>query len=337
LLKFEINLVCAHCHNGKMITASYSPVNTVMTEQPGQLIHMDTISPSRICSTGGKWYVLVIVDDYSRYSWVLFLESKDDVFEHFRSLALRLNNAHLNCLKATRSDNETEFKNTSFDQFCLEHGVDQQFSAPHVPQQNGVMERNNNTLVEMSRMMLDEHRTPRCFWADGISTACYISNRIFLHSILNLTLFELRIGRKPSVSHLRPFRCKCFILKHGNLDKFESRSSDGIFLKYTPHDISYRVFNLEANTIIESCDMTFDEITPCPCDAFECAGDKERNESIFVDEEILGFDDDEDESLHPSTSSFELVPTSTLEAEAPQATTSSTSVVVASRVEVGGG
>jgi transposase InsO family protein len=101
---------------------------------------MDTVRPSRVRSMGGKWYVLVIVDDYSHYSWVFFLESKDEVFEHFRSLALRLNNEHPNCLKAIRSDNGTEFRNTSFDEFCLEHGIDQQVFAPRVPQQNGVME-----------------------------------------------------------------------------------------------------------------------------------------------------------------------------------------------------
>jgi hypothetical protein len=82
----------------------------------------------------------------------------------------------------------------------------------------------------MARTMLVEHRTPRRFWANAISTACYISNRIFLHSILHLTRFELRFGRKSSISHLRSFGCKCFVLKHENLDKFESRSFDGICL-----------------------------------------------------------------------------------------------------------
>jgi transposase InsO family protein len=148
---------------------------------------MDIVSPSWVRSMGGKWYVLVIVDNYSRYSWVFFLESKDEVFEHFRSLTLRLNNEHPNCLKAIRSDNETEFRNASFDEFCLEHGIDHQFSTPRVPQQNVVVEQKNRTLVEMARTMLDEHRTPRRFWADAISTACYISNRIFLPSILHLT------------------------------------------------------------------------------------------------------------------------------------------------------
>jgi transposase InsO family protein len=123
-----------------MIAASHSSVNTVMTEQPGQLLHMDTVGPSRVLSKSSKWYVLVIVDDFPRYSWVFFLKSKDEVFAHFWRLALRLNNELPNYLKAIHSDNGIEFKNASFDQFCLEHGVDQQFSAPRVPQQNVVVE-----------------------------------------------------------------------------------------------------------------------------------------------------------------------------------------------------
>jgi hypothetical protein len=83
LLKFESNLICAPCHHGKMITTTHSLVNTVMTEQPRQLLHMNTVGPSWVRSMGGKWYVLVIVDDYSRYSWVFFIESKDEMFEHF--------------------------------------------------------------------------------------------------------------------------------------------------------------------------------------------------------------------------------------------------------------
>jgi transposase InsO family protein len=150
-----------------------------------------------------------------------------------------LNNEHSNCLKVIRSDNETEFRNISFDEFYLEYEIDQQFSAPRVPQQNGVVERKNHTLIEMARTMLDEHGTPRRFWADAISTACYISNQIFLRSILLLTPFELRFGRKPSVSHFRPFGCKWFVLKRGNLDKFEFRSFDDILLGYIPHGRSY--------------------------------------------------------------------------------------------------
>jgi transposase InsO family protein len=124
LLKFESDLICAPYRHGKMITTSHSLVNTMMTEHLGQLLYMDTIDPSRVRFMGGKWYVLIVVDDYSRYSWVFFLVSKVEVFEHFRSLALRLNNEHPNCLKAIHSDNKTEFRNASFNEFCLKHDID---------------------------------------------------------------------------------------------------------------------------------------------------------------------------------------------------------------------
>jgi hypothetical protein len=129
-----------------------------------------------------------------------------------------------------------------------------------------------------------------------------------LRSILHLTPFELHFGRKPSVSHFKAFGCKCFVLKRGNLDKFESRSFDGILLGYNPHGRSYRVYNFETKTVVESCDVTFDETAPCPRGVVECASDKEMGESIFVDEGLQGIDGDEDEPQHPSTSSPKHVP-----------------------------
>jgi hypothetical protein len=124
-----------------------------------------------------------------------------------------------------------------------------------------------------------------------------------------------------------------FVLKRVNLDKFESRSSDDILLGYTPHDRSYRVFNLKTNTVVESYDMIFNETIPYSHDIFECAGDKEMEESIFIDEELQGFNNDEDDPIRPSTSLPKRVPTFTLEAEAPQATTSFIVAVEVSRVE----
>jgi hypothetical protein len=138
-----------------------------------------------------------------------------------------------------------------------------------------------------------------------------------LRSILHLTPFELCFGHKPFVSHFRPFGCKCFVLKHGNLDKFESRSFDAVLLGYTPHGRSYRVYNIETNTVVESCDVTLDKTAPCPRGVFECVGDKEMVESIFVDEGLQGVNGDEEEPLLPSKSSPEHIPASILEAEAP--------------------
>jgi hypothetical protein len=117
------------------------------------------------------------------------------------------------------------------------------------------------------------------------------------------------------------------------LISFLSRSFDDILLGYTPHGRSYRVYNLETNTVVQSCDVTFDDTALCPRDVFECAGEKEMEESIFVNEGLQGVDGDEDEPLLSSTSSPKHVPASTPEAEAPRAATSSTTIVEASQVE----
>ena len=117
-MKFEKDLVCHPCRHGKMIAASHPPVNQVMTAHPGELLHMDTVGPSRVMSVGGKWYVLVIVDDFSRYSWVFFMRTKDEAFEFVRDLILRLKNELPQAMRAIRSDNGTEFKNAHFDVFC---------------------------------------------------------------------------------------------------------------------------------------------------------------------------------------------------------------------------
>ena len=137
----------------------------------------------------------------------------------------------------------------------------------------------------MAKTMLDEHRTPRRFWAEAMSTACYVANRIFLHAFMKKTSYELRFGRQPKVNHLHVFRCKCFVLKEGNLDKFESRNLDGIFLGYSLHSRAYRVLIIETNRIVETCEVTFDETAPCTNTIFESAGEDELGTDLFEEEE----------------------------------------------------
>jgi hypothetical protein len=127
--------------------------------------------------------------------------------------------------------------------------------------------------------MLDEHRTPRRFWAEAVNTACYVLNRIYLRVHKKKTYYELMHGRTPNVSHFHVFACKCFILKKGKkLDKFEARSVDGIFFGYASHSRAYRVLNLETNQIVETCEVTFDETQPCSQLVFECAVQEEEHE-----------------------------------------------------------
>ena len=169
---------------------------------------MDTVGPARVRSVGRKWYVLVIVDDFSCYSWVYFLETKDETFGFVRDLILRLKTEPpYDTIRAIRSDNGTEFKNARFEALCRDRGLGHQFSYPYVLPQNGIVERKNRTIVEMARTMLDEHRTPRKYWAEVVNTACYISNRIFLCALLKKTTYELMHRRAPKVSHLRALGC----------------------------------------------------------------------------------------------------------------------------------
>jgi transposase InsO family protein len=236
-LKYQKDLVCAPCRHGKIVATSHPPLTDVMTERPCELFHMDLVGPARVCSAGGKWYALVIVDDYnSRYAWVFFLADKGETFGFVRDLILRLKNKrHGDAVRAIRSDNGTQFKNSRFETFGHDLGLEHQFSSPYVACQNGVVERNNRSLCEMARTMLDEHRTPRRYWADVVNTACHLGNRIFLRAFMKKTCYELMHGRAPKVSHFRAFGCRCFILKKGRLNKLESRSSDGIFLGYANH------------------------------------------------------------------------------------------------------
>jgi hypothetical protein len=110
-LKYQKDLVCAPCRHSKMVAASHPPLTSVMTERPCELFHMDLVGPARVCSAAGKWYVLVIVDDYSRYAWVFFLADKGETFGFVRDLILRLKNErHGDAIRAIRSDNGSEFK-----------------------------------------------------------------------------------------------------------------------------------------------------------------------------------------------------------------------------------
>jgi hypothetical protein len=138
----------------------------------------------------------------------------------------------------------------------------------------------------MAWTMLDEHKTPRRFWAEAMNTVCYVSNRIYLRVHKKKTFYELMHSCTPNVSHFNVFGCKCFILKKGKkLDKFEARSVNGIFFGYASQSRAYRVLNLETNQIVETCKITFDKTQPRSQLVFECAGDGELSEEIFQEEE----------------------------------------------------
>ena len=130
---------------------------------------MDLFGPSRTTSLGGKYYAFVIVGDFSRYTWVLFLAHKNDVFHEFSKLCRKIQNEKGFTISCIRSDHGREFENVEFESFCDEQGIEHTFSAPRTPQQNEVVERKNRTLQEMARTILHKNNLPNYFWAKKLS------------------------------------------------------------------------------------------------------------------------------------------------------------------------
>jgi transposase InsO family protein len=173
---------------------------------------MDLFGPVAYMSIGGNKYGLVIFDDYSHFTWVFFLHDKSVVQDTLKKFANRAQNEFDTKIKKVRSDNGTEFKNTNIEKFLDEEGIGHEFSVPYTPQQNGIVERKNRTLIEAARTMLDEYKISDQFWAEAINMACHAINHLYLHKILNKTAYELLLGKKPNVSYFRVFGSKCFIL-----------------------------------------------------------------------------------------------------------------------------
>ena len=130
---------------------------------------------------------------------MFFLQDKSEVQETFKKFARRAQNEFEVKIKRIRSDNGSEFKNTSIEEFLDEEGIKHEFLAPYTPQQNGVVERKNRTLIEAARTMLDEYKTSDQFWAEAVNTACHAINRLYLHKILKKTAYELLTGNQPKV------------------------------------------------------------------------------------------------------------------------------------------
>ncbi|XP_070031723.1 uncharacterized protein [Nicotiana tomentosiformis] len=161
--KFKEHKVCDACARGKLVKSSFKPKKDVSTSNSLGLLHMDLCGPMRVPSMGGKRYIFVIVDDYSRFTWTLFLRTKDETFEVFVAFVKKIQVKMESKVSCIRSDHGTEFDNAKFDELCSENGITHNFSAPRTPQQNGVVERKNITLEDMARTMLIDNGIAKNF------------------------------------------------------------------------------------------------------------------------------------------------------------------------------
>ncbi|GJZ29429.1 retrovirus-related pol polyprotein from transposon TNT 1-94 [Tanacetum coccineum] len=176
-LKFVKEKLCSSCELGKANRIYFKTIAVTRSKKWLDLLHMDLYGLMRVESINGKKYILVIVDDYSRYTWTYFLRSKDETPKVLKDF-LKMIQQNLQAQVITiRTDRGTEFLNKTLHAYFKEEGIEYQTSTPRTPEQNGIVERQNRTLVEAARMMLFASKLALFFWAEAITTACYTQNR----------------------------------------------------------------------------------------------------------------------------------------------------------------
>ncbi|GJY71197.1 putative ribonuclease H-like domain-containing protein [Tanacetum coccineum] len=260
---FENDHTCVACQKGKQHKASCKTKLVSSISQPLQMLHMDLFGPTFVKSLNKKMYCLVVTDDFSRFSWVFFLASKDETSEILKTFITGIENQINHKVKIIRCDNGTEFKNSEMNQFCEMKGIKREFSVARTPQQNGVAERKNRTLIEAARTMLVDSLLPTIFWAEAINTACYVQNRVLVTKPQNKTPYELLLGRPPSISFMRPFGCLVTILNTLDpIGKFDGKADEGFLVGYSVNSKAFRVFNTRTKKVEENLHVKFLEDKP---------------------------------------------------------------------------
>ncbi|GJS74625.1 putative ribonuclease H-like domain-containing protein [Tanacetum coccineum] len=254
---------CVACQKGKQHKASCKAKLVSSISHPLQLLHMDLFGPTSVRSINHKTYCLVITDDFSRFSWTFFLRTKDETSAILKDFIRQIENQLNQKVKTIRCDNGTEFKNRDVIEFCGLKGIKREYSNARTPQQNGVAERKNRTLIEAARTMLADSFLPNTFWAEAVSTACYVLNRVLVTKPHNKTPYELLTGKTPIISYIRPFGCHVTILNTiDHLGKFAGKSDEGFLVGYSLQSKAFRVYNLETKRVEENLHINFLENKP---------------------------------------------------------------------------
>jgi len=228
--------------------------------EPLDLVHADLCGQIRPKTPGGKNYFLLIVDDCSRYMWIELLATKDEAFRCFKRVKALAETERGGKLRAFRSDRGGEFNSLEFREYCDEHGIKHFTTTPYTPQQNGVVERRNRTVVEMARCLLKSKGVPGEFWGEAVTTAVYLLNRAQTKSLQGRTPYEAWYNKKPRVHHLRTFGCVVHVKQAGpGISKLSDRSTPMVFIGYEKGTKGYRVYDPLAKKLHISRDVIFEE------------------------------------------------------------------------------
>nr|GEZ79251.1 hypothetical protein [Tanacetum cinerariifolium] len=225
-------------------------------------LHMDLCGPMRTESINKRKYVLVIVDDYTRFGWVRFLRTKDETPEVFLKFLKNTQRALNATICTVKTDNGTEFVNKTLTDLFESVGITHQTSVPRSLQQNGVVKRMNRTLMEAARTMLIFTKAPLFLWAKAVATACYTLNRSLIHTLHKKTYYELLKGKKPDMKYFRVFGSLCYPTNdYDDVGKLKTKANIAIFVGYAPTKKAYHVYNKRMRKIQETVHVTFDELS----------------------------------------------------------------------------
>nr|GEV57230.1 hypothetical protein [Tanacetum cinerariifolium] len=261
-LKFQKDHLCSACAMGKSKKKSHKPKSKDTIQEKLYLLHMGLCGPMRVESFNGKKYILVIVDDYSRFTWVKSLRSKDEapdfIIKFLKMIQVRLKVP----VRRIRTDNGTEFVNQTLREFYEQVVISHETSVARSPHQSGVVERRNRRLIEASQTMLIYAQAPLFLGAEAVATACYTQNCSIVQLHHGKTPYELLHGKLPDLSFLYVFGALCNPTNNSeNLGKLQPKADIGIFIAYAPTKKSFRIYNRHTRRIIQTIHVDFDELT----------------------------------------------------------------------------
>ena len=264
-VKFNDNFdFCEPCVQGKNHRLTFPKKSATKTNDILELIHSDVCGKVSTPSLGGKNYFVTFIDDFSRYVWVYVIRTKDEVFSKFVEFKQMIEKQTGKCIKTLRSDNGGEYTSNEFDQFLKSEGIRHELTVPNTPEQNGVSERMNRSLVESVRSMLYDAHMPRQFWAEALATSTYVRNRCYSSVLKCKTPYEAFYNKKPDVHDFKIFGCTAYAhIPKEYRSKLDFKSTKCAFLGYGLNVKGYRLYDINKKKVIYSRDVIFNEIVPC--------------------------------------------------------------------------
>lgn len=251
---------CNSCLLGKQTRTSFPNATSYRATQVLELVHGDLCGPISPPTARGNRYIFVLIDDHTRYMWSLLLREKGETFVKFQRFKSLVEKETGSKIKTLRTDRGGEFTSNEFKVFCENQGIHRHLTAPYSPQQNGVVERRNRTLMEMTRSIMKAMEVPNYLWGEGVRHATYIINIVATRTLKLMTPYECFKRKKPSVEHLRVFGCVCFARSEAPyLRKLDDRSRTLVHLGVEPGSKAYRLYDPDNRRIVVSRDVVFEE------------------------------------------------------------------------------